>query len=107
MDACELVVECPLVRGHLEGEEVPPRDGVYLVRCRNAFAEMQQHAAILFFETSEERPSVLGVHIGDAAHCLWELWVVCLLNIAHNASVEALYARVACEFHALTRGDSS
>lgn len=86
---------------------MPPCNGVYLARCRDTFAKVQEHAAILFLETAEERPGVFSVHIGDAAHCLRKIWVVCLLDVAHNAAVEALHAGVTGKLDALARGDPS
>jgi hypothetical protein len=37
----------------------------------------------------------------------WKRSIVCLLYVAHNAAIEPLHARVAREFHALARGNSS
>lgn len=66
VDAGEAVVQCPLVRGDLQRQEVAPGDRTCLAVSCDAFAQVQQEAAVLLGEAAEERPRVLGVDVGDA-----------------------------------------
>ena len=103
MDAGEAVVDRPLVRRHLERQEMPAGDRVRLSRPGHPLAEVQEEAAVLLLQAGQERARVLGVDVGDAPLGLGQIRVVGLFDVAHDAAVEALYAGVAAEHDPLAR----
>ena len=104
MDAGKPVVDRPLVRRHLEREEMPAGHRVGLgPTWRHPLAEVQEETTILLLQPGQERARVLGVHVGDAPLRLEQIRIVGLLDVAHDPAVEALYSGVAAEHDPLAR----